>query len=268
MSRMRGATGGLAARCWSYVHFEPLNRRNCVYSGMLGLKAFWGRESGSVLMRQLRVVACFWKLPRVLAFAGIIACTFGQQAAAQGQGTSCLLSPAKLSDNAVKAFRDQPSELLSLHANGGPVMSRNVRRLAGSDIATVSQLIELAKKADLVQVVAIGVGLAEAAAICKLTDPKLAEEIADQVAKAGIPALASAFAVGVTTLEVAEAGGAGAAGATLMDGKPASGGGSSEPTKVAAGGPIVSDSGNGQPLLLFGSAGVSKTINGSVSPSR
>ena len=108
----------------------------------------------------------------------------GQQAAAQG---SCLLSPAKLSDNAVKAFQDQPSELLSVHANGGPLMSRNVRRLAGSDLSTVSQLIALAKEASLAQVVAIGVGLAEAAAICKLTDPKIYEDIADQVDEGGHP---------------------------------------------------------------------------------
>lgn len=219
-------------------------------------------------MRQLRVASCIWKLPRALAFAGAVACMFAQQAVAQGQAKGCLLSPAKLSDDAVKAFQDQPSELLSIHVNGGPVMSRQVRRLAGSDLSTVSQLIELAKKADLVQVVAIGVGLAEAASICKLTDPGLAEEIADQVSKAGITALASAFAAGATTFAVVEAGGAGAAAtAQIVDGKPA-GGGRSEPTKVAAGGPIVSGSGNGQPVLLFGSAGVSKTINGSVSPSR
>lgn len=218
-------------------------------------------------MRQLRVVNSVGKLSRVIAFAVASACMFAQQAAAQG---SCLLSPAKLSENAVKAFQDQPSELLSVHANGGPLMSRNVRRLAGSDISTVSQLIALAKGANLAQVVAVGVGLAEAAAICKLSDAKLAEEIADQVAKAGIPALASAFAAGTTTFEVVDAGGAGAAGALQTSGKPASGGGSPEPTRVAPGGPNVSNSGDGLrlPVLLFGSAGVSKTINGSVSPSR
>ena len=217
-------------------------------------------------MRELRVVASVWKLP--LVFAGAVACMFCQQA--EAQGTGCLLSPAKLTDNAVKAFQDQPAELLSVHANGGPVMSRNVRRLAGSDIATVSQLIALAKQADLVQVVAIGVGLAEAAAICKLTNNKLAEEIADQVTKAGIPALTSAFAAGATTFEALETGGAGGAASTaqIAEGKPA-GGGSQEPTKGAAGGgPNGSGSNDRQPLLLFSSAGVSKTINGSVSPSR
>ena len=215
-------------------------------------------------MRQLRVVNSVWQLPRAIVLVVGAACMFGQHAAAQG---SCLLSPAKLSDNAVKAFQDQPAELLSVHANGGPLMSRNVRRLAGSDLSTVSQLIALAKEASLAQVVAVGVGLAEAAAICKLTDLKIYEDIADQVAKAGIPALASAFAAGTTTFEVVDAGGAGA---LQTGGKPAAGGGSPEPTKVAPGGPIVSSSGDGLrvPVLLFGSAGVSKTINGSVSPSR
>jgi hypothetical protein len=222
-------------------------------------------------MRQLRVVNSVWKLSSVLGFAGAVACMLGQPVAAQGQGTSCLLSPAKLSENAVNTFRDQPSELLSVHVNGGPLMSRNVRRLAGSDTSTVSQLIALAKEANLAQVVAVGVGLAEAAAICKLTDIKIAEDIADQVNKAGIPALASAFAAGTTTFEVVDAGGAGAAGAAQIGGKPAPGGGGRpEPTKVAPGGPIVSSSGDGLrvPVLLFGSAGVSKTINGSVSPSK
>ena len=219
-------------------------------------------------MRQSRVVVASWKLPILLAFAGAVNCMSGPQAVAQGQGTACLLSPAKLSEDVVKAFRDRPSELLSVYANGGPAMSRYVRRLAGSDPAMVPLLIELARQADLVQVVAIGVGLAEAAAICKLTDLKLAEEIADLVNKAGIPALTSAFAVGATTVEAMEAGGAQGLGtAQIADGRPAGGGGS-EPTKVAAGGPSVSGSGEGQPVLLFGSAGVSKTINGSVSPSR
>lgn len=221
-------------------------------------------------MRQSRVVGSVRKLPRVLAFAGAVVCMFGQQPAAQSQGTGCLLSPAKLSENAVKAFQDQPAELLSVHANGGPPMSRNVRRLAGSDISTVPQLIALSKEANLAQIVAIGVGLAEAAAICKLSDAKLAEEIADQVAKAGIPALASAFAAGTTTFEVVDTGPAGAAGVLQAGGKPASGGGSPEPERVAPGGSNVADSGDGRrlPVLLFGSAGVSKTINGSVSPSR
>jgi hypothetical protein len=217
-------------------------------------------------MRQLSIVKSHCMLPKALAIAGMLACIFGPPAAAQG--TSCLFAPAKLSEDAVKSFQNQPSELLTVYANGGPTMSRHVRRLAGSDLATVSKLIELARRADLVQVVALGVGLAEAAAICKLTDPKLAEEIADQVNNAGIPALASAFAVGTTTYEVADAAGAGAAGAAqIANGKPAGGGGS-EQTKVAAGGPVVSSSGDGQPVLLFGSAGVTKTINGSVSPSR
>jgi hypothetical protein len=191
---------------------------------------------------------------------------FGQSAIAQA--TACLLSPAKLSDSVVKAFLEKPSELLSAYPNGGPVMSRQIRRLAGSDLATIPQLIELAKRADLVQVVAIGVGLAEAAAICKLTDARLAEEIADQVSKAGIPALTSAFAVGATTVEAMEAGGVEGPGIPQIGNGNRAGGSGTEPTKVAAGGPIVSGSSDGQPVLLFSSAGVSKTINGSVSPSR
>ena len=82
----------------------------------------------------------------------------------------------------------------------------HVRRLAGSDVSTVPQLIGLMKEANLAQVVAVGVGLAGASAACKLTRPDLAHDIADQVTKAGIPALTSAFAVGATPLDADQMG--------------------------------------------------------------
>ena len=109
-----------------------------------------------------------------------------------------MLSPAKLSEAAINAFKDKPGDVLAVHSGGGPAMSRHVRRLAGSDVSTVPQLIGLTKEANLAQVVAVGVGLAGASAVCKLTRPDLAQDIADQVTKAGIPALTSAFAVGAT----------------------------------------------------------------------
>jgi hypothetical protein len=223
---------------------------------------------GSVLMQQSRVASSVWRLPSVLVLAVAAACMFAQQAAAQAQTKSCLLSPAKLSDNVVKAFLDNSSELLTVYPNGGPVMSRQVRRLAGSNFATLPLLIELAKRADLVQVVAIGVGLAEAATICKLTDPGLAEEIASQVNRAGIATLASAFAAGGTSYEVVEAGSPATAKFAPIGNRPAPGGGTVDGAKVAAGGPKVSGDEAPLPVLLFSSAGVSKTIYGSVSPSR
>src|SRR5262245_18587180 len=101
---------------------------------------------GSVLMRQSRVASSVWQLPSVLVFAVVAACIFAQHAAAQGQTIGCLLSPAKLSDAVVKGFLDNPSELLTVYPNGGPVMSRQVRRLTGSNFATIPLLIELAKR--------------------------------------------------------------------------------------------------------------------------
>ena len=112
-------------------------------------------------------------------------------------------------------------------------MSRNVRRLAGSDLSTVSQLIELAKKADLVQVVAIGVGLAERRRSA-VDRPQACGRYRGSSERAGIPALASAFAAGTTSFEVVDAGGAGAAGALQTGGKPASGGGSPDHRSLPA----------------------------------
>jgi hypothetical protein len=192
---------------------------------------------------------------------------FGQSAVAQGTG--CMLSPAKLSETAIKAFKDNPTELLAVHTGGGPTMSQHVRRLAGSDVSTVSQLIGLTKDANLAQVVAIGVGLAGASAICKLANSDLAKDIADQVNKAGIPALTSAFAVGMSTLDAAQLGTfvAPTEVAEITNSRVPEGG-VVETKKAGPGGDPAPGEGQRLSALLFSSPGVSKTVNGSVSPTR
>jgi hypothetical protein len=204
---------------------------------------------------------------QVLAAATMLLLMGGQQALAQATG-SCMLSPAKLSEGAIKAFKDKPAELLAVHTGGGPAMSQYVRRLAGSDVSTVPQLIGLTKDANLAQVVAIGVGLAGASAVCKLANSDLAQDIADQVNKAGIPALISAFAVGMSSLDVAQLGTfvAPTAVAEITSSR-VSEGGAAETRKAGPGDPAAND---GPRLLglLFSSAGVSKTVNGSVSPTK
>src|ERR1700694_5863724 len=104
---------------------------------------------------------------RALAVAALMLLTAGQAAVAQEGG--CLLSPAKLADDAIKSFKDRPAELLAVYPDAGPALSQHVRRLAGSDASTVPLLIALTKDASPAHVVAIGIGLARAAAVCART---------------------------------------------------------------------------------------------------
>jgi hypothetical protein len=192
----------------------------------------------------------------------------GQQALAQGAG-GCMLSPAKISEAAINAFKDKPGDVLAVHSGVGPAMSRHVRRLAGSDVSTVPQLIGLMKEANLAQVVAVGVGLAGASAVCKLTRPDLAQDIADQVTKAGIPALTSAFAVGATPLDADQMGAfvAPTEVAEITNSR-VSDDGAMVTKKGGLGGDPAPGEGLRFPGLLFSSAAVSKTVNGSVSPTK
>ncbi len=205
---------------------------------------------------------------QVLAVVLMLVLVGGQQALAQATG-GCMLSPAKLPEAAIKAFKDNPAELLKVHTGGGPTMSQYVRRLAGSDVSTVPQLIALTKDANLAQVVALGVGLAGASAVCKLANSDLGQDIADQVNKAGIPALISAFAVGMSSLDAAQLGTfvAPTEVAEITNNR-ATEGGAGDAKKAGSGGDLAPGEGQRLSALLFSSAGVSKTVNGSVSPTR
>ena len=125
------------------------------------------------------------------------------QEAAEG---GCLIHPAKLSDSRVAAFKEQPGELLKTYTSGGPRMSVEVSRLAGSDVSTVPLLVQLAKEASPAQAVAIGIGLAQAAAVCAQDRPDLQKQIKDAVGRSAQPILSSAFAVGASSFDAAVAG--------------------------------------------------------------
>jgi hypothetical protein len=105
-----------------------------------------------------------------------------------------MLTPAKLSDTAISSFNDQPGSLIERHPSGGPALSSEVRRLAASDVGTTPKLIDLAKNAKPEHIVALGIGLAQAAAICTKTKPELAKTIKKLVSESGTPSLAAAFA--------------------------------------------------------------------------
>ena len=107
------------------------------------------------------------KRARVVAGTSALAFMIGQAVfAAPVLADGCLSSSARLSEDAVKTFKDQPADLVARHAAGGPPMSAEVRRLAGSDVSTVSSIIALARGASTAQIVAIGAGLANAAHTC------------------------------------------------------------------------------------------------------
>jgi hypothetical protein len=78
-----------------------------------------------------------WLGAAVLALA-----LWPQQALAEG----CLLAPAKLSDTTIQAFKDNPKELLDRFPAGGPAMSADVMRRAGSDVALLEQIIQIARE--------------------------------------------------------------------------------------------------------------------------
>ena len=76
-----------------------------------------------------------------------------------------------------KVSRHGRTTLLDDYPDGGVVMTAAVRRLAGTEVATVSDLIALAKGAKVPQIVAIGAGLAGAVNVCTAKRPDLAKKI-------------------------------------------------------------------------------------------
>jgi hypothetical protein len=123
--------------------------------------------------------------------AGVLAPWLSSGALAQ---ESCLLSQARLPEAAISSFNDHPSYLIDRHPSGGPPLSSEVRRLAASHVGTAAKLVGLAKDAKPEHIVALGIGLAQAAATCAKTHPEHAETIKKLVAESGNVALTAAFA--------------------------------------------------------------------------
>jgi hypothetical protein len=207
---------------------------------------------------------------RVIADAPVVAlvCSFIVGGSAFAASGGCLLHPAKLSDDAVKAFMDRPADLFRRHPESGPPLSAEVRRLVGSDVSTVATIITLARGASTAQVVAIGTGLARAVQTCSRTRPDIEEEIKKAVAAAGILELSVAFAAGLTPFArpmgpdptpVAVATPIGSLALFIAPSRRGS----------APGGPAAADgSSTTDSVVTFGNGGVLYTFGRSVSPSR
>jgi hypothetical protein len=181
----------------------------------------------------------------------------------------CLLHPAKLSADTVNSFKNRPLDLLGRYPAAGPLLSAQVRRLAGSDVSTVVSIILLARSADTAQVVAIGTGLARAARTCSRTRPDIEQDIKRAIADAHIAQLTVAFEAEFSSLQVVKPMGSDPkplAAAAQIDNLPMS---IARSTTGSGYGPVSSDglstAGSG---LTFGSGGVLNTFGRSVSPTR
>lgn len=225
-----------------------------------------------------------WLGPTVLILA-----LLPQQAIAEG----CLLAPAKLSDATIQAFRDNPKDLLERFPAGGPTMSADVMRRAGSDVAVLPQIFQIAREGNTAHRVAIGIGLARTASACSRTHPGLEQAIKRAVADAGLSELSTAFAAGLSSLDQTAAvldRGAPSEAPAIGSGPSASLGGNMQAKAIGAGGaasssrgteflttPILgstfSNSEDGIPTTsvrspTFSTRNRSSTVGDSVSPTR
>jgi hypothetical protein len=120
---------------------------------------------------------------------------------------------ATLAPSAISAFQANPGQLLSQFPNGSPEMAKQVRDLVGSDKATLSAIIALAKAANADQRKAIAQGLADAAKAYATNDPAFVNQIQLAVANAGLPEFTKAYAEAAGDTATASTGGGGAGGA-------------------------------------------------------
>jgi hypothetical protein len=193
----------------------------------------------------------------------------------------------------MQAFKDNPRELLERFPAGGPAMSGDVMRRAGSDLEVLPQIIQLARDGNTAQRVAIGIGLARAASACSRTHPEMEQAIKRAVADAGMSELSTAFAAGLSSLDQTAAvldRGTPSERSSIANGPPASAGGSTLAKAVGVGGPasssrgieflstplpgaVFSNSEDGIPTTsarspTFSARNLSSTVGDSVSPTR
>lgn len=144
---------------------------------------------------------------------------------------SCLVSPARVSDESIVAFLAAPEDIYRDVAGdrdvNALVLSSRIRSLAASSSDTLIPLLELAKTATPSQQAAIGAGLARAATSCVSANAEYASKIQVAVAELNSPVLAEAFAGGlddVQTSALAGASGAGPSASSIGGGGDAGGG--------------------------------------------
>ncbi|KQR70816.1 hypothetical protein [Rhizobium sp. Leaf341] len=144
------------------------------------------------------------------------------------EAVSCLMPPAKLSDEKVSEFTSDPQSLLLGTESGGMILSTRVNGLAGSSSATLDNIMALTTTANKAQIQAIGQGLARAATICAKASPPYAALIQSKVAEMNSETLSLAFVAGlsdVQTASVSSGAGGASSGASGIGGDGTAGGG-------------------------------------------
>lgn len=193
----------------------------------------------------------------------------------QAYAAGCLLAPAKISDATIAAFKQRPGELLERFPAGGPTMSAEIMRNAGSEIEVLPEIIGIARQGTTAHRVAIGIGLARAATVCTRTNPDIEQRIKQAVSDAALSELSTAFAAGMSATEQSATFAASSAsdGSAFAGGPLVSaGGGSDAKSPVAAGGPagsadLLNTSISGS-MRSFSSRGLTSTTGNTVSPTR
>lgn len=141
----------------------------------------------------MRVCVLSMRLALVGALSAAIGALAATGASAESSQDSCVLEPARLPDAVINSFKENPSNLIPKNPAGGPPLSTDVRRLAASDVRVVPKLIDLAKDAKPEHIVALGIGLAQAAAICAKTKQEHAEAIKKLITESRNSALTASF---------------------------------------------------------------------------
>ncbi|ALN72054.1 hypothetical protein [Aureimonas sp. AU20] len=125
-----------------------------------------------------------------------------------------LTGPGRVGDIELRAFLDNPAQMLSTYPEGGAAMANQVRRLAASSAEALPALLTLSTGDGLSpsQRAAIGAGLARAAQAGQSIAPSYAAFIQETVAASANPALIAAFTTALAQPATAALGAAGGGG--------------------------------------------------------
>lgn len=150
-------------------------------------------------------VCRFGSLSVLVLVGGLAAGTDVSIAAPTAAG--CFVGAARLSDDAITSFLEQPDSLLTANPNGGLALAGSVRELTGSSADTLPKFQPLIATANASQKSAIGAGLARAARACQRSAPEYAQQIQAFVAATQSPELVAAFVGALNEVQTAALGG-------------------------------------------------------------
>lgn len=198
--------------------------------------------------------------PRIkaLALCGVAVASFFATLPARAQlsvtqtGTPRLAIP-------VPEFLANPNTLLARFPAGGALMISATRSLISADIRTLEPVVNLARTANDLQKSAIGAALGQLALMYATTNPQIATQIQEAVARLADQSLTAAYTSVTGDIATAAIGGGGGASAGA-GGSPTSGitfgstGGNSTPANLF-GSPTATSPFSFQPITVVGAVG-------------